>query len=402
MVKNTMENKDATPVHGGKGLAAISMGLNVFITSALFLLYLFTGSSALLAQAVHSMTDVIGSLFVIIGIHISERKSESFPWGLYKIENLAALFVSGMIFLSAYGIARMIYEPSPVDLRNLDITLVVLFIMALPILLFSRYEIKRARELNSPSLMADAESWRMDLAPLAVVAIGVAGARLNYPVLDRIAAFVVIIMVIKAGYGILKDSIKSLLDASVGRETLNDINAVIKGFPEVKEIISLNARNSGRFVFVYIDLSLSFRRLKATHEVATNIEREIKNRIPFVERVIIYYEPERKDYLRYAVPLGDSDGDISEHFGRAPFIAIWDKRLSDASVLSQEIIENPFLDIEKGKGIRLAEFLIDKGIDVLYLTKDFEGKGPEYVFSDAEVEIRSTDIEKLEDLINRK
>ncbi|MFZ3121963.1 MAG: NifB/NifX family molybdenum-iron cluster-binding protein [Thermodesulfovibrionales bacterium] len=82
--------------------------------------------------------------------------------------------------------------------------------------------------------------------------------------------------------------------------------------------------------------------------------------------------------------------------------AIWDVRDSDSAVISEEMLKNPFLELERGRGIKLAELLVEKGIDILYTKEDFEGKGPAYVISDAEVEVRSTDIEKLEDLINRK
>jgi len=397
---NRIEKTDETGIHGGKGLASLSLGLNISFASIKYFLYLFTGSSALLAEAVHSLTDVIGSLLVVGGIYFSEKKSKQFPWGLYKIENIAAVLSAGLIFLSAYEIAKMIHHPPSETLKNLDITLIVLFFMALPIILFSRYEAKKAKALHSPSLIADAENWRMDLAPLAIVALGIVGARFSYAFMDRIAALVVLVLVVKAGYGILKDSMKSLLDASVDKSTQSEIMNLINSFPEVKEVVSLNARNSGRFIFVETDLRLSLKRLKDAHVIANNIEIGIKKRIPFVERFIIHYEPERKDYQRLAVPLANREGEISEHFGSAPLIALWDERISDKTIISREVLENPFLEMEKGKGIKLAEFLAEKGIDILYTKEGFEGKGPEYVFSDAEVEVRKTDLKKMNDLID--
>lgn len=127
------------------------MGLNFFLTASKFLLYLFTNSSALLAETVHSLTDVIGSLMVIGGIYLSEKKSEKFPWGLYKVENVAAVISAGFIFLSAYEIASTIYRPSPAEMRNLDTALFALFLMVFPVLFFSRYEVKKATALNFPS-----------------------------------------------------------------------------------------------------------------------------------------------------------------------------------------------------------------------------------------------------------
>ncbi|MCI0468646.1 MAG: cation transporter, partial [Nitrospirae bacterium] len=122
MVKNTMENKDAT-VHDGKRLAALSMSLNIALTAVLFTLYLFTGSAALLAESVHFFTDIIASLLIIAGIYLSEKKSGKFPWGLYKVENMAATLLSILIFLSSYEIARAIFKPSSEGIRNIDITL---------------------------------------------------------------------------------------------------------------------------------------------------------------------------------------------------------------------------------------------------------------------------------------
>jgi predicted Fe-Mo cluster-binding NifX family protein len=71
-------------------------------------------------------------------------------------------------------------------------------------------------------------------------------------------------------------------------------------------------------------------------------------------------------------------------------------------IVSQDILVNPFLELEKGKGIKLAEFLIIKKIDVLYAKELFEGKGPEYVFSDAGVEIRRTNQQNLTSLLEHE
>jgi cation diffusion facilitator family transporter len=375
------------------------MSLNIALTAVLFTLYRFTGSSALLAESVHFLTDVIASLLILAGIYLSGKKSVKFPWGLYKVENIAAMLLSILIFLSSYEIARAIFKPSPEGIRNIDMTLAALLITAMPIMLFSKYETKEAGKLNSPSLMADALHWKADMAPLAVVAVSLIGAKYSYPVIDKVAASVILVFVVKSGYDIIRDSMKSLLDASVDRKTLEEIEDVIKRFPQVKEIVSLNARNSGRFIFVYLDLGLSLKRLKAAHELSGDIEKKIREHIPFVDKVIIHYEPQKKDYLRYAIPLANTGGDISEHFGSAPFIAMWDTRISDKRELSRQTLENPFSDREKGKGIKLAEMLAGMEIDILYVKESFDGKGPAYVLSDAGTEVRQVKVKTLKELM---
>jgi cation diffusion facilitator family transporter len=383
----------------GMRIAVLSLCLYVFLAAAKYLLHRVTHSAALLAEAVHSLTDVIGSLLVVAGIALAKKKSKRFPWGLYKTENLAALFLAGMIFLSAYEITTMIVRPPSSEMRNLDAGIAGLVLLALPVWLFARFERARGTIVNSPSLLADARHWKADIAPLAAVVAGLAAARFSYPFVDRIAAFAVLIVVAKSGYEVLRDSAKSLLDASVDNKTLGQMQKVVGSFPQVKELVSLQARNSGRFIFVEISAKLSLTRLKEAHEISLALEKEIKGRIPFVERVIVHYEPEKKEFLRYAAPLANQEGVISEHFVKAPLIAIWDKRISDGAVVSQEILENSFSQLEKKKGIKLAEFLVTLKIDVLYTKEPFEGKGPEYVFSNAGVEIRKTNAQHLKNLV---
>jgi cation diffusion facilitator family transporter len=380
-----------------KRWAALSLGLNALLAIVKFVLYPVTGSSALLAEAVHSMTDVAGSLIVISGLYLSEGRSERFPWGLYKIENFVAVISSALIYFTAYKIARMIFMPVS-DLKNLDIGMVAVFLMTLPNLAFYKYESKIAKGLNSPALTADAENWKMDTLSLIVVGAGVIGARLAYPVTDRIAAVLVLLVVVRSGYGILQGSVKSLLDASVDKPTLDRIRNIIQSFDQVREVVELTARNSGRFIFVTAVLRLAAKRLYEAHDIADAIELKIKDHIPYIERVMIHYEPEEKTYRRYAVPLSNREGDISEHFAKAPFIALWDKRLN-GTISTPEVLENPFLNLEKGKGIQLAGLLVKKGVDILYTKEDFKGKGPEYVLSGAEVSVRKTELTSLDEMV---
>jgi len=219
-----------------KRWAALSLGLNALLATVKFILYPVTGSSAILAEAVHSLTDVVGSLIVIGGLYLSEKRSKQFPWGLYKVENFVAVISSGLIFFSAYEIAKIIIVPVSV-LKNLDIGMAAMFLMALPNLAFYKSESRIAKSLNSPSLAADAENWKTDTLSLIVVGVGVIGARFAYPVMDRIAAVLVLLVVIRSGYGILKCSVKSLLDASVDNPTLDRMRIIIQGFGQVKEVV---------------------------------------------------------------------------------------------------------------------------------------------------------------------
>ena len=395
------QNEAGPPSDSGKRIAAYSVLINIALTVTKAFLALLSGSAAVLSEAIHSLTDVLGNLTVWTGIRISRKKSPNFPWGLYKVENIVAVISALLIFLAAYELMKETFISEVKALANINTSAAVLGILIIPVYLFARFEKKRAAQINSPSLMADAQHWLTDIASLGVVIGGLLASRF-FPYADKGAALLVIFIVIHLGYGILKNSIKSLLDASVDADTLRKIEDIVKGFEDVEGIRSLHARNSGSFIFVHIDLRLSVKKLTHAHKVADAVEQHIREEIPFIERVSIHYEPVKKDYFRHAVPLENREGVISEHFGSAPFVGIWDTKVSDSAIMSREVIDNPFVDMEKGKGIKLAELLIDKEIDILYTKEVFEGKGPQYVLSDAEVEVKKISLKNLKDLIKNE
>jgi len=82
---------------------------------------------------------------------------------------------------------------------------------------------------------------------------------------------------------------------------------------------------------------------------------------------LIHYEPIRKEVLRYAFPTEDKEGRLSEHFGKAPYFVLVTVRASDGEVLDRQVFPNEFLDVPKGKGILVSEWLAHNGVDFLYI-----------------------------------
>src|SRR3989304_3746280 len=121
-------------------VGAYSVGVNLFLASLKLGLATLTGSLAIAADAIHSLVDVFASLVVLGGLLIAQRHSRSFPYGLYKVENLVSVGVALLIFLAGYEIAR---QALLVPTRELTDTPVALGGVGLAILvtyLFGRYE----------------------------------------------------------------------------------------------------------------------------------------------------------------------------------------------------------------------------------------------------------------------
>jgi len=96
-----------------------------------------------------------------------------------------------------------------------------------------------------------------------------------------------------------------------------------------------------------------------------------------------------------ACTMAGHDGAISEHFGEAPYFALIRVRLADGAIEEQQVIANPHKDVEKARGIRVAEWLIAQKADVVLLRESLHGKGPVYVFGDAGVEMQEAEATTL-------
>jgi cation diffusion facilitator family transporter len=383
-------------------IALYSTLLNVLVAGAKGILAWFSGSAALLADTIHGFSDTFASLLVLVGIWLSKRKSEAFPWGLYKVENFVALVSAGLIFFAGYEIVHYVFKAEKaLILSHFYPSLFGLLSIILVIAIFSRFETKKAKALNSPSLRADASHWYSDIASTALVLLALLGARIGYPILDRVAALIMVGVIAKVGWDILKDSMKTLLDASVDPITLDRIRNVIRRFSQVREIKSIQARNSGRFVFVRTNLTFGIKKLAQAHQLSEEIERSILKEIPQVDQVTIHYEPVKKDFLIYALPMEEDKQRLSDHFGDAPYFYLIRISTEGHIVQEEKILRNPYLEEEKGKGIKVSEWLLQNGVDTVYTRKTFDGKGPSYVFSNADVEVIITE-DKTIDEIHRK
>ncbi|OAG28698.1 cation diffusion facilitator family transporter [Thermodesulfatator autotrophicus] len=380
-------------------LAAI---FNLFLAAAKYALGKYAGSLSLQADALHSLTDVIGSVSVFLGLKFSERKNESFPYGLYKLENLAALLTSGFIFVAAYEILKnALHASSKLVVANIPLAILSLLIMTGALWAFSRWEYSIAKKSGSPSLAADAEHMKTELFGTVVIVIGLLGGMFGYPWLDRIAALVIAIIIFRIGWEIMIDSFKVLLDIGLESEIITQITQIINSFPEVVEIKSLAGRRSGRYRFLEIELVLDAHTLEEAHEIVTMIEEEIYDRFPDIDRVIIHFEPPALEEIKVAVPL-DEKGQITSHLGCAPyflFLTINCKK-RPPEIVEQKRTSNPYCKEEKRRGVLLAEWLKEQNVNIFIVpSDDNKARGLFYALSSLGIKILFRPDISLEELL---
>jgi cation diffusion facilitator family transporter len=366
-----------------------SIAVNVILVLINMAIATASGSLAVEAEMIHNLVDLLTAVAVLIGLKLSTRKSKAFPYGLYKLENVVAVVLAVMIFFTAYEIARDAFL-EPTRLATVDPWMLIGVVVATAIpLAFSHFELRVGKAANSPSLIADAKEYRAHVFTTGIVFAALLAQWFNLP-LDRVAAMVIVVAIGKTGWELLSDGMRVLLDASLDADTILQIREVITAEPTLAELKWVTGRNAGRFRFVEAEVTLRVRELERAEATTKRIETRIREAVPYVDRVLIHAEPLERTHLRYAVPLDDPGGTLSEHFGEAPYFGLVTLRLADGAIEQQQVIANPHTEVEKAKGIQVAEWLVAQKVDVVLLKQSLRGKGPTYVFGDAGVEMQET------------
>lgn len=383
--------------------AILSTLANIFLSVIKLVTGMVFGSIALIADAMHSFTDIVGSLAVLFGIKFSTIKSKRFPYGLYKLENLISLFISLLIFYAAFEIASeaLVSLHAANQITSILPSLVALFSFIF-VFILAKYKEKIGRAENSPSMLAEAKHSLSDAASSLAVVAGVTLSFLGMPFFDPIIAFAVALLVFKSGAEILLDSAKVLLDASLDYATMRRIEELASKQKNVrvKEII---ARNSGRFVFVELKLETNLKDLKAVSKLQKECEEKIKKEIPKIDRITIEIEYKKKPVICYAVPLESNSlkSRVAQEFGLAKYFGLFKVDTKKHKVVEYSIIENPNWNAEHRRGILAAELLAKHNVDVLLNKGTLHKGGAYYALQDNFIEIKHTKAKTFEELIKK-
>jgi cation diffusion facilitator family transporter len=283
-------------------VAWLSIIFNLLLVGIKAGLALLSGSIAVRADALHSLTDVLSSVFILIGIKISKRSSRVFPYGLYKVENLVALGTSVLIVFAGYEILKEVFSGQLSLPTNIPMTITGIVATMVIAWLFSRYELKIGLQTSSPSLVADSRHILTDVLSSLVILAALTGSALGFA-LDRYAAVVVVLFIGRSALGIFLDSVRVLLDASLDFASLGKIRDLVLADSRVLAINEFWARNAGRYKFVELDITLRVKEMQKGHQISEELENRIKLEISQVDRVLIIINPRRPNISPARSPL---------------------------------------------------------------------------------------------------
>lgn len=259
-------------------------------------------SSAMIADAVHSLSDFITDVIVIVFVRIAGKPvDEDHEYGHGKYETLASVIVGIMLAVVGVGLAVngvektiAFFKGEPLESPGM-IALVAALLSIFAKEVLYQYTVIRGRKLNSPALVANAWHHRSDAMTSIATLIGIGGAMLlgqRWNVLDPLAAVVVSVFILKAAFSLMKPGVDELLEKSLPDKDKNEIAAIMTATPGVVAFHRLRTRRIGSKVaidaHVKMDGSLSLRQ---AHDIASEIERSLKQRFGPDTYIGIHMEP---------------------------------------------------------------------------------------------------------------
>lgn len=289
-----MENPEKTAVKVSMVSIIGNLVLSVF--------KLFAGitahSGAMVSDAVHSASDVFSSIIVIIGVKLSAKASDKeHPYGHERLECVSAIVLAVILLITGLFIgADAIRNISAGNFENLAIPKIFALVSAGISIIVKEamfwYTRHYAKSLKSDALMADAWHHRSDALSSVGALIGIAGARIGFPVLDPVASLVICLFIAKASVDIFRDAIDKMVDHSCDEETENNIRKCVMEQDGVLEIDLLRTRVFGNKIYADIEISVnSDMSLKNAHAIAENVHSAVENLFPDIKHIMVHVNP---------------------------------------------------------------------------------------------------------------
>lgn len=252
-------------------------------------------SGAMISDGVHSMSDVLTTIGVIIGLRLSSvPEDDKHQYGHERIESIASLLLAIVLLLVGVGIgwngARNIAQKHYETPGILAIFAAILSIATKEWMYF--YTMKYAKQINSASLKADAWHHRSDSLSSIGALIGIIGARMGYPILDPLVAFVIAILIIKVSYDIAKQSISQLVDEWAGKEIHDEVLETIKNVKGVESIDLIKTRQHATKIYVDVEITVANEiSVKEGHDIAIKIHDMIESKNPNIKHCMVHVNP---------------------------------------------------------------------------------------------------------------
>ncbi len=271
---------------------------NVVLFAFKFAAGLLGRSAAMLSDALHSLSDVLSTVIVMIGIKLAAKEPDSeHPYGHERFECVAAIILAAILFVTGLGLGYGGLERILTgSYEGLALPGVIALVAALVSIVSKEamywYTHAAAKKIDSGALMADAWHHRSDALSSIGSFAGILGARMGMPILDSIACLVICAFVLKAAIDVFRDAVAKITDKACDEELAGEIRDLILEQEDVLELDRLRTRIFGNRIYVDVEIAVYGQlTLHEGHEVAQRVHDAIEAQYPAVKHCMVHVNP---------------------------------------------------------------------------------------------------------------
>ncbi len=261
----------------------VSVGVNLLLTALQLTVGVMARSQALVADGIHSLSDLISDFVVLFAGHHSRKDADQgHPYGHQRFETAASLVLGVLLLGVGAGMLisafRKLESPQEVEQVHLVALWVSLGALVAKEMLF-RYMLNAAQRVKSSLLVANAWHARSDAASSLVVSIGIIGNLAGYPILDPIAASIVGFMVSKMGWKFGWDALHDLMDRSADEQEVRAIEQTLQDTPGIRGVHDVRTRKMGDLIVVDVHIEVDATlTVEASHDIAVDARQRVMQR----------------------------------------------------------------------------------------------------------------------------
>ena len=280
------EDADHTPAERAAAASRstwVSVGINLVLTTVQILVGIFAKSQGLIADGIHSLSDLIADFVVLFaGHHAKKDADEDHPYGHQRFETAASLALGALLMAVGIGMLWSAYHKLAAPETVQTVHIVALWVAGGALIaketLF-RYMLSVAKRVKSSMLVANAWHARSDAASSLVVGLGIIGNLAGYPILDPIAALIVGFMVSKMGWEFGWDALHDLMDRAVDEQEVAAIRQTLIDTPGVSDVHDVHTRKMGDMIVVdaHIEVDADIT-VEAGHDIAVLARQRVMQR----------------------------------------------------------------------------------------------------------------------------
>ena len=292
---------DETREKGGQKAAFVAILSNCFLTIFNILVGTTCGSYALVAEGIHTLSDVATSVIAYVGFKIGQRPADDdHHYGHGRAEAISGLVIVLFLTMVGYEIIDTakdkLLDPSLITTPDIYAALMAVFGIFIN-LAISRYIINIGKKINSPAIVADGEHQKTDIYSSIAILIGIVVSNMGYPMLDPIIGLVIGLLILKTAYTIGKENIDNIMGKVQDDTLVKKIERIINKMPNAHEAHNIKVDNYGSYVVVSLHIKVDGdMTVKQSHEIVHEVEEKIQNKLPQVKSVSVHACPIGLEY----------------------------------------------------------------------------------------------------------